>query len=325
VNSFDQNELKDQVVYEVFFLQELFKVIDKPLSGVYREVWVYEPSASSPKFGIKDRASMPGHWREGFLRIGGPLVLISAFKILDLIVEWILEPPSKGGMRKFQEKMNLLKDPALHIPEFFRAQPWVWERLVALYEGLFRLRNTIVHAAKFETTLGGIQVAPSEGKGAYGTAVSLSADALRAIASIVVLLAKILGGSWEPNLYADRQLRWLLDQLQSVHGQPLDGGKAPIVALVRIYRDAATFIQFDVAKISSDINQPMPGRILGHDAVVDFRMNHALFDLELIVREMGGQVAAYRIPFTSIDEFQVGIRDEQLWQFTIDLPQDLSA
>ena len=262
-----------------------------------------------------------GDWRPGFLSVGGPLIFASSFKVLDLIVEWVLGDDartSKGGALQFNQKVTRINEPTRLWPDFLRDQLWIKERFVALYEGLYPYRNTIIHSANFSSVGGGVTVAPSEGKGTFGDEIHIDSKILSHIAQFAVLLVKILEETWELNQYTNHRLRWSLNNLSILHKLPLDVHiRPPSLALVRIHCEKAPYINFDISAISSELNRPMiiPSEEYGD---VDARRTHALFDLEIIIMEASNQKSIYLIPFTSIDTFQNGISLKQLEEFEVD-------
>jgi len=319
MGSTKQEELKGLVGYEVFFLMEVFGIIRQPISGRYDETLEYPEDGSAPGRTAHGYISMMmGDWRPGFLNAGGPLILASSFKVLDLIVEWVLGNDSrtaKGGALQFKQKVALLNESSRTWPDFFQEQSPIRERFVALYEALYPYRNTIVHAARFSRTNGGVEVAPSEGKGEFGNPVNMDAGFLKHIASSAVLLARILEGTWKLDRYSKHKLRWSLNALRSLHKVPSDEYvKPPSLTLVRIHREEAPFIHFDIVKIASELNQPMMVSIEEYGDV-DFRASHALFDLEITLRQPSGEQGVYLIPFTSVDMFPNGILSDRLAEF----------
>jgi len=139
------------------------------------------------------------------------------------------------------------------------------------------------------------------------------------IANTAVLLARILEGTWQADLYTTHRLRWSLNLLRSLHKVPADSYiKPPSLALVRIHRDEASFIHFHVEKIALELNQPMmvPTDKYGE---VDMRRTHALFDLEIFVTHTSGEKSRYLVPFTSVSLLQNGLPMERLAEFRVSL------
>lgn len=75
-------------------------------------------------------------WRRSFLRAGGPLVFVTVFKILDMLIEWVL---AQNGLRptfRFAQKIVNLETASPIFPSAIESRPWLRERLVALYQTL---------------------------------------------------------------------------------------------------------------------------------------------------------------------------------------------
>lgn len=317
----NQSELKDLVNYEVFLLVESYRIIKNPISKKYTEILEYPHDGSAPKLSIIDHINMiSGDWRSGFLRAGGPLIFSSAFKVLDLIVEWVLGPDSrtaKLGSLQFNEKVTRIKDPTRTWPDFFSKHSWIKERFIALYESLIPYRNTIIHSSQFSSIEGGVKVAPSEGKGVFGDYRHIDSNMVGHIAYVAALIAKVLQGVWDLDPYTNHRLRWSLNKLYDFHKLPSDDClKPPSLALVRIYRNEAKYIIFNIAEISLELNQPMLLPVEGYGDV-DCRRTHAIFDLEIIIKGESDHNSVYQIPFTSIDLFKDGISLEQLVDFEV--------
>jgi hypothetical protein len=104
--------------------------------------------------------------------VGGPLVLVTAFKLLDMLLEWVLIANGHRSTHKFVQKRKLLKG-SVQFPTLIGTRPWLRERLVALYEKLEPLHGAIIHERHFKSSGGSLQVSASKG-GAVGVPISFS-------------------------------------------------------------------------------------------------------------------------------------------------------
>lgn len=163
--------------------------------------------------------------------------------ILKLTPTTSVAPTLKAAMRGDKKQtvyfqVALVRETTCPIPNSLRehrAHPWLTKRFARLYQVLYPLRNTLIHAARFHATPGGVTVAPSLGRGAYSESkASIHAVDIEAMAALAVILARTLDGSWKLNPHLEMQLKWRLDQLTLFHGEDVFGAKKPQLSLVRI-------------------------------------------------------------------------------------------
>ena len=63
------------------------------------------------------------------LRAGAPLVFTATFKLLDMLLEWILEENGRKAGFRFSEKIKQLQESGLVLPPFMSARPWLFDIL----------------------------------------------------------------------------------------------------------------------------------------------------------------------------------------------------
>src|SRR2546427_1579991 len=105
---------------------------------------------------------------------------VTAFKLLDMLVEWVLAENGKPATYKFVQKIAVLKG-LVKFPPLMDTRPWLRDRLVALYDKLEPLRGTIIHAPHFKAAGGALRVSSSKG-GAIGPLVTIVMTDLRNLA-----------------------------------------------------------------------------------------------------------------------------------------------
>ncbi|MDY0748712.1 hypothetical protein SNE35_29710 [Paucibacter sp. R3-3] len=315
----DPAKLREAVAYETYLLLNVYRLLQEPLQGQYERVWIYPRGSDSPVPlpGRPDHHVIDGvsHWSGGFRVAGGPLIVVTAFKVLDMIVEWIIGPP-KSNQWQFNDKAKTF-EASVTLPALLKQNPWLTQRFSRLYRELYPLRNTLIHTDRFRAGPGGVAVAPSLGRGAYGDSqVPIQPAQIAAIASVATILARCLDGSWAFNAYLVAQLKWRLDQLASFHREETFGAKQPQLSLVRILRDDQPSVDFDVAQILNDVNQrwlvPTPP-----GPAVDMRRFGTVFDIEIGITNEGPEntLNVYRIPMTEISRFPIGITKNELQPF----------
>jgi hypothetical protein len=155
---------------------------------------IYPPSGAPPTQTIYvSGAIVIGDWRPRFLRAAAPLVLVSAFKLLDMLLEWVLVRNGRARTFRFAQKIAALRE-VVRFPDLISSRPWLQERLVGLYEQLDPLRGTIIHDRHFKSSDGSLEVSDSRGA-TPGPVVRISADDLHNLALVVVSVLRYLDGT----------------------------------------------------------------------------------------------------------------------------------
>lgn len=235
--TFDANalmKLAERTEYEIWLLEAVYALVENELFPSWPDGVVYPVNKSKAQFFVHARANIIlGDWRPGFLNAGAPLVFIAAFKLIDMLVEWIIEENGLPSTFRFQQKLGHLKSSPI-FPPLIESRRWLKERLAGLYSTLEPLRGTIIHDKHFTATDGAIQVASSR-KGVKGVPVEISATHLRILSRSIVSVLRYVDGAWPLNEFRERTLRHDLDELAALHGLPSLGQKSPFHTCVRMY------------------------------------------------------------------------------------------
>lgn len=302
--------LVDRTEYESWMLEAVYALVEQELFPIWPDAVIYPIDRSKSQFIVIGRANIIlGDWRPGFLNAGAPLVFVSTFKLLDMLIEWILEENGIKPTFRFQQKKdNLANSP--EFPPLVEVRSWLKERLVGLYCALEPLRGTIIHDKHFTAKDGAVSVSSSKG-GTVGAAVNISADELRKLAVVVVSTLRFVGGSWKFDGARERILRYELDELQRLHGQPVLGQKSPFHTRVRIFSESAN--PFDVD--ARGIHIEMAARYVNRDCS---------FDLRVLVVSGGNVVDAYFFPWNCIsNENAPWSKGLDANGFRCDIPEDI--
>lgn len=100
-------DIQKEIKYEVGFLRHLLGFYKTDDSKVFSQEFVFFPG-QIPAVSRRDYFSFDSNdWRPGFNSIGAPLVYIASFKVIDLIVEFILRL-SPYKITQFEKKLNFL-------------------------------------------------------------------------------------------------------------------------------------------------------------------------------------------------------------------------
>ncbi|MBF0510479.1 MAG: hypothetical protein HQK57_16350 [Deltaproteobacteria bacterium] len=154
--------LSERTEYEAWLLEAAYEILNQRLEVEGEDELIYPPNGGPPRqisnICVK---VVNGDWRPGFLKAGAPLVFVTAFKLLDMLIEWVLVQNGNTSTHRFAEKIKAMKGPVV-FPDMIETRPWLRERLIALYEHLEPLRGTIIHAPHFKTAEGTLQVSISK-------------------------------------------------------------------------------------------------------------------------------------------------------------------
>jgi hypothetical protein len=111
--SFGPTELADlgaRTDYEAWLLEAVYEITNQRIAVENVDELIYPPSGHSPiQRGYAVGNFTIGDWRPHFLEAGAPLVLVTAFKLLDMLLEWVLVANGHGSTHKFVRKITFLK------------------------------------------------------------------------------------------------------------------------------------------------------------------------------------------------------------------------
>lgn len=302
--------LAERTEYEIWLLEAVYKIAEQELFPTWPDAVVYPVDKSKAQFFVHARGNLVfGDWRPGFLNAGAPLVFVSTFKLLDMLIEWILEKNGAPTTFRFQEKLRQLEGSPT-FPPLIESRPWLKERLTGLYHTLEPLRGTIIHDKHFTAADGVIRVSSSKNK-VIGPVIEISADHLRKLTLTIVSVFRYVEGIWYLDDLREKTLRHYLDELVALHGMPPLGQQPPFHIQVRVYSTAPDPLHVDLTSIQSDL----AARYVNQDCSFDLRV--------LMVRE-GAVVGAYLFPWTLFAAFgpdwKHGIIVEQ---YTTAIPDDI--
>lgn len=110
-------ELAGRTEYETWFLEAAYKIAEQELFPTWPDAVVYPVGKSKVQFfAFACMNIVDGDWRPGFLNAGAPLVFVSTFKLLDMLMEWILEKNGYVPTFRFEQKKDgwMVQPPFLH-------------------------------------------------------------------------------------------------------------------------------------------------------------------------------------------------------------------
>ena len=109
--------LRDRIEYEAWLLEAVYEIANKRLAIEHVDELIYPPDGGPPTQFIYASGNIKsGDWQPGFLEVGAPLVFVTAFKLLDMLIEWMLTKNGKTATFKFAQKIAPLKGQVIFPP-----------------------------------------------------------------------------------------------------------------------------------------------------------------------------------------------------------------
>jgi len=310
--TFDANSLAslaERTAYEGWLLEEAYRIDDNLVVSPERDHVIFAPDLQLVKhFGYMAANFKLGDWRPGFLEACAPLVFGTAFKLLDMTLEWVLIENGRKATFRFEEKIKAVKDPALVFPPLLASRMWLRERLVALYEQLDPLRGTVIHDREFESVAGGLSVSSSR-KGVVGPRVTITAEDLRNLADLFTRVRRYLLGDWQVDAFREKRMRFACDQLAGLHGIVSLGQQSPVFSPVRLYHVEAEPLVVDLDALRDAVR----ARHANQDAV---------FDLCLVTLHEGAMVDAMRLLWPQLQGATLTITGAERGALRVLVPAD---
>jgi len=153
-----------------------------------------------------------------------PLTFVASFKILDMIIEWILEENKTPGNIKsarwnFSEKVEKISSTSaqLDYPPLFQSTPYIKDYLSALYSKLLKFRHEIIHKNNFKVLNGKLRIETTDEKLKLYS-IELDRGELGAFVRTVVTMANLLTGVLLFGEQEDCLLKYHLDRIKKLHG-----------------------------------------------------------------------------------------------------------
>jgi hypothetical protein len=154
------------------------------------------------------------------LRPMEPLAFGAAYKILDLLVELVMDLNGPvTGRRTMKEKQAFARSPIRGpLPSPLGTARQAWERLARLYDKWLEMRHSLVHRRTVLRGDGTLERLDSAGS----VLEQLPTDPQQHfIAAVHIVSEAVINVSWSPR--RANTAEWHLDQLARYHGMPLFG------------------------------------------------------------------------------------------------------
>lgn len=214
----DRENLKDRLDYELWLLNFLHQKSDsiQSLNKAGSSETILKPDDIRLR-PAKTEIKIGGKGSSEIIERFYPLIFTSAYKVLDIQFEWILDKNvskeiTYWGYEKKIVKINgLFDDGELTIPDFFQKHIDIFNRLFRLYQILRKYRNSIIHDNKFKVKKDLLEVNDSEDVPFTFKPKELLAFSKASCLSTEALVKNELEG------FKLRGLKALLDYLNFVH------------------------------------------------------------------------------------------------------------
>ncbi|WP_257834495.1 hypothetical protein [Burkholderia glumae] len=304
------SDLLNAIEYERFFLEQVYKITTSDRSPDV-DIELSYTRDGEPRRKAFGRGSMVlGDWRPGFVAAGKPLIFIVAFKILDSMFDWLVKMPSKAAPRQVKQKLEVLKGiPPENMPELFKNETWLFERLIAIYSRAAEFRNTLIHRGDFETSAVGLHVRFGEIQGESERTMISNAE-VASLAVVTIKVIRLMAGISTLDVLTRKRIRLLFDGLVSFHGQALLGQSQVQVGRVILNFSKFQNVEFDLSRIREDISPEIQiPDAHGNFVVLKY---DTVFDIKIVIDGVEKESEEYLIPCNDVDKYPIGISSEEL-------------
>ena len=225
-----RQELKERVEYEQFILREVVEIFRRIKGWENQSVVTFTDSTMTKAVSIHDRLSDSAVL--DLLTKMSPVLFGTAFKTIDLMVEWLLEAngemPSNRRQWRFAEKGQILADQRgkLQRPDEFSGTLIISD-IFDLYASLILPRHAIVHGAWGSVSSDGdLQFNWTDAQSGQKLQATFSRDQVLNLAYISTQMVHIIStGSFD---YRERHLLdWHLDETAPLRNKVSSGMPRP--------------------------------------------------------------------------------------------------
>lgn len=198
-----------------------------------------------------------------------PLIFATAYKLLDMVVEWTIRENGMNCPFAFDRKVRIIDNtPSLVYPDFIAGDEALRDVLIGLFKAALPYRNAITHN-KWGKNVDGDLHFDFHKNGQHYTAV-FRFDTILALAEATSLLGDLLvNPSADPNKL--NTMKWLLDRLTALHGKPaFDVGQPRYFHIIRQTQRAGTApVVIDLTRVRSFVGQQASSTPVVYDLTVE--------------------------------------------------------
>lgn len=304
------DDLLECTRFELVFLQELYRLAAWETSPIdMPDLVMWYDDEKQPFFEVHCRGcAYLSDWRPGFMEVGKPLIFVTAFKLMDLLVCWVIEQEiGVAAPQKTEVKYKLLSEiPRESLLAVFSDNYWLFERLLSMYPVLVRVRNTLAHRSDFEVGPGGMRV--KAGRAEDSAWVDIGDQELRDVSAFLLNVIWGIVGVVETNDRWRRLVKILCDRLSRFHKLKLFGQKELVLGVFRVDSSLLEDVVFDLDVVKMHMDR----RGFSSDKPV---VADTIFDLEVNVT--GPNPQRFVVPWDCLQEFPSGIPVSKLLNFRV--------
>lgn len=292
-------DLEERCLNEWWLLEEIYRFAEDKIDAL-QDGFVYPRSGGDPDYKIAGSGNIEiGDWRPGFCNAAPNVILLTAVKILDAFVEWLLHENGQSVGYKFSDKLDALKTTPLIYPPPLSTRVWFRDRIVALYRELVPVRNTIIHNRTFQISHGGVEVNTG------GNVNALTPGDLRSVAQVVVSLIRYVGQSWKLDEFRERRIKRAFDEIRHLHHEASLGQMPPVLVYVRKYVAEGETIDIDQIRLDVETRN---------------RKRDPVFHLRLVFTDPSSPERAFLVPFEQLATSRLVCNSSALSRFASTVP-----
>lgn len=288
-----RSELEEMLRYERYVLRASTRAVQRA-RGVCGSTTILIPD-DGPKEIRLNLVDTIGDTGARMTRWMSPLVFVSAYKLLDMVVEWTIRV-NLGELRLgFAQKVKVIDStPSLVYPDVIEADAALRAVLVGLFKEALPYRNAIIHGNWGDTVDGDLHFNFHKKDLLYQMRVRF--DAILSLAESMSLLGDVLvSPTIDPSKVST--MKWRLDQLVELHRKPPFGISPPsyfqIVRKTR--RPKSGQLVIDLSQVRSIVEQQVD-------------LSSAVYDLT-VEAVSATAVETWEIPFSDLppgDSLELG-------------------
>ena len=225
-----QNLLQEKLGYEQWVLQESINILE--LNKGKLSSYTVEINDNSPVV-LKVMASehFGASLAADLINEMSPLLFSASYKILDMVIEWIIHENQGDCPWQFSKKISLLNDKqgSLTLPTLFSFDTEIFNVLVRLYSNLVDFRNAITHGKWGKNQEGNLSFNFEKRDGSI-IKTTISFEQVMGFSECMAWCAnELINHSTTPEISEKVALsiKWSLDKLHSLHGGTLFGIPSP--------------------------------------------------------------------------------------------------
>ncbi|MDF2857071.1 MAG: hypothetical protein K0Q87_2922 [Neobacillus sp.] len=208
--------LKEKLDYEQFLLNEATELLRLHKGQVSPITIEMNDKGTTLKVHVVE--SLAAFHSAELLNKMSPLLFCASYKVLDMLIEWIIFENKNNCPWRFSQKINILNNEknTLHVPVGFSD---IYEQIFALYIYLEKYRSAIIHGKWGKNVNGDLQFDFIDKQSNHITDI-FSFDLVVAFAECISLCADTAISNLNTEINKKMTIKWLMDKMVILHGLP---------------------------------------------------------------------------------------------------------